>query len=707
MSVRATDITELAPIYRISKYLAKIIGQDVEIPAPIYRKEFYLAKICGETVTLPEPISRVDHYLARLAGLDVEIPTPRKDSRVEQYLAKICGEDIETPAPISRTDHYLAQWAEGGGYEETTVTGVSPLLLAAAAARAIVSLTQYGKCEQDETPTPAAPVDIVCNNGTLKMVDDELPAEYKRVLGFAMNNNSFWEIADFPLYGSDTLRFAFEATDACNVIGAYSGSASGNNYSLYVGSSSNYLRYKSGAYNSAVDFSTRYDVEITPTGSHGMKVNSTWTEQTFVTPTNLCIGTTATSASSAKLKGNLYGNVEVVGRLKLIPCERVSDNVLGYYDTIGKAFYEQNASYDGAVSLGYDGSHYHLAVVGTDEMLSIAPIGSATQNGIPAPDNYVPIIGTECGDTTLYAIDEDEDTIAVDTQTITRVVDKHIFDGTETFSKSTAYGKAFLVNAASSAWSADRSKAVLCTHFLGLPQTSSTQEDYTCFFNLTGHFYFRVPDNDDATAFKAWLAEQYAAGTPVVVYFVRSSPTTEAYTGTPVGQTASAPNLFAVGDYADEAEIISGGVKRKVGIKILTGEETGWALSDSGTTHRFRGVKPSDCYTPASRAPSVCTHFKYVSTGSAVGGMFIGASQYWYFIPTDQTIDTVDEWTAWLKEQYAAGTPVIVLYPLKEETQETITPQPLSTTDGDNVVTVTANVDNIQLEITYAKKKGA
>jgi hypothetical protein len=180
-----------------------------------------------------------------------------------------------------------------------------------------------------------------------------LPEGYKRVLGFSLNNNSYWEIPDFPLNGSDTLRFGFEASDACNVIGAYSGSASGNNYSLYVGSSSNYLRYKNGAYNSAVDFDKRYDVEITPTGSHGMKNDSTWTEQSFTTPTNLCIGTTATSASSAKLKGNLYGNIEVVGRLKLIPCERVSDGELGYYDVIGEAFYEQASGFSGAVSLGY------------------------------------------------------------------------------------------------------------------------------------------------------------------------------------------------------------------------------------------------------------------------------------------------------------------------------------------------------------------
>lgn len=590
---------------------------------------------------------------------------------------------------------YLRPRLGGTPSESVTVTGISPLLLESALRKALQSLIQDGVIEQDGTPTPAAPVDLVCNNGALVMVDDELPTGYRRVLGFSMNNNAYWEIEEFPLYGSDTLRFAFEATDACNVIGAYSGSASGNNYSLYVSTSSNYLRYKSGAYNSAINFDTRYDVEITPTGSSGMKTDSSWTAQTFTTPTNLCIGTTATSASSAKLKGKLYGNIEVVGRAKFVPCERVSDNALGYYDTIGGTFYEQASGYSGAVSLGYDGSHYHLEVVGTPEVVSIAPVGSSSQSGTPAPDNYVPVVGTKCGDTTLYAIGSNRDTYDPATQTITRYIGSHTFTGEESFTSSTAYGKALLVNAAAVSWGADRSESVLCNYFASGSAVSSAPAG-TCFFNSTGHFYFRT--DDSATDFKAWLASKAAAGTPIVVYFVKSTPTTESYTGAPIGTTASAPDLYAVGNYADEIDIISGNIIRRCGITVIDGSESGWALSDSGTTHRFRGIKPSDARTPSGRAPIASTHFVYIGTGQALGGAFIGASQYWYFIPTDQTIDTPEKWTAWLKQN-----PVIVIYPLDEEVAEQYTPQPITLSAGDNVITVTAEVDNIPLEATYIK----
>lgn len=444
---------------------------------------------------------------------------------------------------------WLRRLKAGAGGVIKTITGAVPLVFDALAGK-IKSLTQYGLCVQDGTPTPSAPVDIKCNNGTLKMVDDELPAGYKRVLGFSMNNNSYWEIADFPLYGSDTLHFSFDATDACNVIGAYSGSASGNNYSLYVGSSSNYLRYKNGAYNSGVSYNTRYDVEITPTGTSGMKTDSTWTEQTFTTPTNLCIGTTATSASSAKLKGNLYGNIEVVGRAKFVPCERVSDNVLGYYDLIGEAFYEQASGYSGAVSLGYDGSHYHLAVVGTPEVLSVTASGAATQ-------------------------------------------------------------------------------------------------------------------------------------------------------------TASVVDLFAVGDYADEVEIISGGVKRKVGIKVLDGTET-WAK----TSTSFRSDDAIPLFNRSAFAP-LCTHYVPFEGGLAPQSnsniirisYLSNGSIYRLFIYADlNEYATADDFKAFLAEQYAAGTPVIIIYPLAEETTETVTAQPLNTAEGTNTVSATAEVSPIALEVTY---KGA
>ena len=49
-----------------------------------------------------------------------------------------------------------------------TITGNLPLVLQNAIQHTIKSFTRYGLCTQDGTPTPSAPVDIMCNNGALK-----------------------------------------------------------------------------------------------------------------------------------------------------------------------------------------------------------------------------------------------------------------------------------------------------------------------------------------------------------------------------------------------------------------------------------------------------------------------------------------------------------------------------------------------------------
>lgn len=174
----------------------------------------------------------------------------------------------------------------------------------------------------------------------------ELPDGYKKVHSLTMNNDCYYQITDFFLKGSDTLRFSATITATCNVIGSYSGSAGGNNYSLYATTSGgSYLRYYSGTYNSKMLANKRYNITITPTGSHGMEIESTWDEVDFTSIKDFCIGATSpTVTTSSKFRGTFYGNITVEDadglRFKGIPCIRESDDVAGYYDTVSKTFYE-------------------------------------------------------------------------------------------------------------------------------------------------------------------------------------------------------------------------------------------------------------------------------------------------------------------------------------------------------------------------------
>lgn len=167
-------------------------------------------------------------------------------------------------------------------------------------------------------------------------------------------------------------------------------------------------------------------------------------------------------------------------------------------------------------------------------------------------------------------------------------------------------------------------------------------------------------------------------------------------------QTVSVANLLAVGDYKDQQDVIRGLLTHKVGIKMFDGTER-WREA----THKGVFFTSANIGTIETTRPILCNAFSYsgaananmpnytgkLANTSAFGGAF-------HFVYDEYTSD-VDGFTAWLAAQYTAGTPVIVVYPLIQEITESVMPQPLSTAEGDNTITVDAEADGINLEVTY------
>lgn len=289
-------MSELVPVYRIEEFIQAIIDGSAAPKPAVEDVELYLAKIAGDDVELPVPTSRVDFYLAKIAGEDVELPEPVE--RIDFWLAQIAGMDVETPEPVYRIEFFLDQWAHGGG---------------------------------------------------------ELPDDYVRQLGFTYNNNAYFEITGFRLRGSDTVKCSFSALKACNVWGCYQSTSATDNYDLYVSTTTaaKYLRYGDGTYRSDLppeSVGQRIDAVFTPTGTSGMPVDSTWEEHEFESANDMTVGTTSKTSTSSKLVGDIYGDFVVVGRLKLIPCRRKSDDALGYYDTYSQTLFLPVGT--GLVSLG-------------------------------------------------------------------------------------------------------------------------------------------------------------------------------------------------------------------------------------------------------------------------------------------------------------------------------------------------------------------
>lgn len=171
------------------------------------------------------------------------------------------------------------------------------------------------------------------------------------------------------------------------------------------------------------------------------------------------------------------------------------------------------------------------------------------------------------------------------------------------------------------------------------------------------------------------------------------------------GNVATCQNLLSVGDYKDTQEILTGVVTRNVGIKVLDGSEN-WVYEKSYLMNMYSLVI-SDLYTEVSYAATnrqtpFCTHFNRSTNwitpdnrADMIQALKLGSSMsiigLGYGTPSDLNLN---DFKQWLTDQYNAGTPVVIIYPLATPTVETVTPQVLS----NSVVTqTTGSISNMPI----------
>ena len=170
------------------------------------------------------------------------------------------------------------------------------------------------------------------------------------------------------------------------------------------------------------------------------------------------------------------------------------------------------------------------------------------------------------------------------------------------------------------------------------------------------------------------------------------------------GGTANAEMLLSVGDYKDNQELLTGNITRNVGIKVLDGTE-GWA--SNGGSQFFITITDNayqEIFTPYS------THYKGIPNNASISSypnqyvIRVGhnSNTTWRNRVLIQSLDytTVAAWQQYLAEQYANGTPVIIVYLLATSTTETVSEQSL-TASGNCTVTSTGSLDNLSLEVSY------
>jgi len=132
--------------------------------------------------------------------------------------------------------------------------------------------------------------------------------------------------------------------------------------------------------------------------------------------------------------------------------------------------------------------------------------------------------------------------------------------------------------------------------------------------------------------------------------------------------------LRKVGDVADSYDATTGKITRRVGVKVLDGTESVTAAL-SEQTPCFKVFK--DFNVQSFSNPISCTHYQYESVFWAYADKHYkcsfgtGAAGNLPLWLSADGITTVDDFKAYLADQYANGTPVTVYYPLATETTET------------------------------------
>jgi hypothetical protein len=222
--------------------------------------------------------------------------------------------------------------------------------------------------------------------------------------------------------------------------------------------------------------------------------------------------------------------------------------------------------------------------------------GNTSISGTPTPDN--PIMPQGTGDLETVGAKAGQYKIPISSASTTtpvylgevqtvRQIYKMVLDGTEGFSQSG--GGFYLATVNPDYMRAQGSNLALCTHYVTSEQTTSMSgvPDKSVSFSygtVSQRLYLKDSDFKNTIQLKTYLAQQYAAGTPVTVWYVLATPETA---------VVNEP-LMKIGEYADSLS------RAQTGIDIPT-------VIGQNTLDVLTTVKPSSMrieYTSADETRS-------------------------------------------------------------------------------------------------------
>lgn len=564
-----------------------------------------------------------------------------------------------------------------GTITTVTVRGVAPIILPDAIAGSLQAVRAFGGTEQNGTPTPDTPVDIVSNNGVLKARHQSgLPLGYTLLdyikstgtqyidLGIKGNGNTKVSVeyryhtntsasGSGRVFGSRTTSssIAFAIGSASGVV-----SATGNKVFWCYDSQSYFVvddpTFPIGDWQTVVFSATEHTL-------NGVSYGRDYNVVEFETPQNLKLFGFDNNGTMG------YGQVDIA-RCKLwdngvlirdlVPCKNAS-NVIGMYDLVSGQFFTNQGT--GTFTAGNPVDDLEIYTDGTVETINAHGKNLLNLSSF-VRGKYINASGVEQNGGYGYS-------------SIIKVVPGKKYTYNATYSGESTQTRIHGYQDGVWVLQIATGSASFWPHTITIPA------------NING---IRISCYPTPTNPQFELGETATAYEP---YFD--------------GGTATAEMLLKVGDYQDVQSIIDGVVTRNVGVKVLDGTED-WANAGTYGANSYRFIlNLSAPSTDDVRA--LCTHIDRIiqsNTASQSNRPCIrfntaGASIVWY---EEDNTTTLAQFTQWLAGQYNAGTPVIIVYPLATPTTESVAGQTLQVTDGDNVLEITqASLSGLELEATY------
>ena len=568
-------------------------------------------------------------------------------------------------------------------YRDVIATGNDIINITKAKANSLNYLKAFGKCEQIGLPVGYQQVEYIESTGT-------------QYIDTGINTNtttSRYETKINPSLVSGTIGIFGTRNDS---------SATPSSMNVFIIDGIFRLDWLSGTISSSARISsnTEYAISITRGLATINNVNYTSGNTTSIDGSyTFCVGS-FNNAGSVYPKGfsgkiyysKLYNNNILV--FDGVPCYRKSDNEIGMYDLVSNTFYTNAGT--GTFTAGAEivpTPSKPISIWCNNGELKVSP-NLFDKNNLNYIAGYLTVNGNKIessSKTDTYYIECNPNT----TYTLQREKVKtsgQVFRFAS-YSEVPTYNNQFTGMVGG------------LTDDLTLTITTGANDKYLA-FSIGNVLHTDTEYIDKVQIEQGSTATQYRPYRQIY-----TDGTTETIKDS-LNNTATAENLLSAGIYKDVQEVISGSVTRNVGIKVLDGTEN-WAYQSQYERFRLPILADNFISIGLRITPFVTTHFISVSDGRPISevpnnacysGILNITDDYSFYIKTTDFTST-ESWTQFLQQQYANGTPVIVVYPLATPTTETVTAQPMNIQKGTNIIEVTeASLDDLELEAKYKGK---